>query len=120
MTILLVEDEEVDLKLASRILSHEGHRIVGVRTAEEAILALRDGPRPEVVLTDIMLPAMDGIALTRRLKADPATAAIPVAAMSSHLDAYSIAEMSTAGFSLVIAKPLSSRTLSGQIEALLS
>ncbi|SDT97043.1 Response regulator receiver domain-containing protein [Verrucomicrobium sp. GAS474] len=121
MTILLIEDEEGDLKLVTRILAHEGHRIIGVHSAEEAIDLLdADREHPEVILTDLRLPRMDGVTLARHLKADPKTAAIPVAAMSSHIESYTVAEMIAAGFALILPKPLSGRTLPQQLVALLA
>ena len=120
MTVLVVEDEENDFKLASRILTHEGHRILGARSAEEAIdLLARAKELPEVILTDLLLPWMDGLAFTRRMKADPKTAAIPVAAMTSHLAEYSSEAVNSAGFSLILPKPLSGRTLPQLLGALI-
>jgi len=121
MIILLIDDEESDCKLASRILTHEGHSILEARSAEEALVLLgrtQSGSRPQVILTDLVLPDMDGLALTRRLKADPATASIPVAAMSSHLATFPPDDLDGAGFSLILTKPVSGRTLPRQIAAL--
>lgn len=80
--VLIVEENSADARPLRDILETAGYR---TRLAGDAIDALRLvlEVQPDLVLTDIRLPGMDGLALTRHLKNDPATASIPVVALSS-------------------------------------
>ena len=69
--ILLVEDNEKNRKLAHDVLVHQGYRVSDAESAEEALRLVREQP-PSLVLMDIHLPGMDGIAAFRQLRADPA------------------------------------------------
>ena len=75
--VLIVEDNERNLKLARDVLNHAGFDTLEAATAEEG-LALAATRNPGVVLMDVQLPDMDGIQALGRLRADPATAGIPV------------------------------------------
>ena len=80
--ILIVDDNPTNLKLASEVLEMEGHHITRAGDAEEALLALRDWC-PDLILMDIAMPGMDGLTLTRKLKASAAHASVPVVALSA-------------------------------------
>jgi CheY-like chemotaxis protein len=108
--ILVVDDNRLNLKLARSLLGGFGYEVVTCDTAEEALEALAK-IRPLLILTDVRLPGMDGLALTRRLKADPATRGIPVVAMTAHtLQADQHAALA-AGCEAYLSKPVESRTL---------
>ncbi len=81
--LLLVEDEQVNRELFRRRLERKGYVVV---TAEDGLTAvtLTKSDRPDLVLMDLGLPDIDGWEATRRIKADPATAAIPVVVLSAH------------------------------------
>ncbi len=81
--IVIVEDNELNLKLALTLLTRGGYEPVPATNAEEAISIVRE-TLPHLVLMDIQLPGMDGLAATRHLKADPVTTSIPVVALSAH------------------------------------
>ena len=81
--VLVVEDNPMNMKLATTILSASGFEVIEARCGEEAIAQLARR-RPDLILVDIQLPGMDGLELTRRLKADPATAEIPAVALTAH------------------------------------
>jgi len=68
--ILVVDDNAANLKLARVILQKEGHTVRTVIDAEEALVLLKSW-RPALILMDIQLPGLDGLELTRRLKAEP-------------------------------------------------
>lgn len=80
--ILVIEDNPANMKLAVLVLSSAGHIALQAGTAQEGIaLAMRE--RPDLVLMDMHLPDMDGIAATRILKSLPETAAMPVVAVTA-------------------------------------
>ena len=81
--ILMVEDNALNLRLAVKVLEFAGFVVGEAATAEEGIASAQVEP-PALILMDIGLPGMDGLTATRRLKADPATAAIPVVALTAH------------------------------------
>ena len=81
--ILVVDDNHTNLKLARILLESEGYEVVAAQDAEEALLLL-ETCLPRLILMDLQLPGMDGLELTRRLKADPRTRAIPILAVTSY------------------------------------
>lgn len=81
--ILLVEDNPVNRRLAVFLLRSQGYHVSEATTAQEA-LAMLENERPDLIVMDIQLPGMDGLEVTRRLKAQPTTADIPVVAVTSY------------------------------------
>ena len=81
--ILLVEDNEMNRDMLSRRLERRGYQIVCAVDGEQAI-ALAQGEAPALILMDMSLPVLDGWEATRRLKADDATKAIPIIALTAH------------------------------------
>jgi len=81
-TVLIVEDNPANMTLAVFLLESAGHRVLTAKDAE-AGLALARSSHPDLILMDIQLPGMDGLAATTQLKADPATRAIPVIALTA-------------------------------------
>jgi CheY-like chemotaxis protein len=81
-TILLVEDHPMNRKLVRDILLFQFE--VDEAASAEAAGDYLQTHHPDLILMDIQLPGMDGLTLTRRLKADPATADIPIVALSAH------------------------------------
>jgi two-component system, cell cycle response regulator DivK len=82
-TVLLVEDNEDNLRIYSTFLTYSGYRVLEAADGE-AGLALARSELPDVILMDVSIPKMDGYEVTRRLKSDPATAQIPVIALTAH------------------------------------
>jgi two-component system, cell cycle response regulator DivK len=81
-TILVVEDNAANMTLAVYLLESVGHTVLSATDAE-AGLALARAQHPDLILMDIQLPGMDGLEATTLLKADPATRAIPVIALTA-------------------------------------
>ena len=81
-TILIVEDNAANMKLAVFLLQHAGYTVLSAADAE-AGLTLARNEHPDLILMDIQLPGMDGLAATALLKADEATRAIPVIALTA-------------------------------------
>lgn len=119
ITILVIDDNAVNLKLASEVLLADGHAVLRAVDAEEA-LQLLAVHMPDLVLTDIALPGMDGIELTRRLKADPRYRHLPVVALTASAMKGDEARILEAGCDAYIAKPLDTRKLAAQVERILA
>jgi CheY-like chemotaxis protein len=117
-TILVIDDNPVNLKLASEVLLADGFTVIGAEDAEQA-LRLLETLMPDLVLTDIALPRMDGLALTRWLKADPRYSHLPVVALTASAMKGDEARVLEAGCDAYIAKPIDTRTLSAQIMRLI-
>lgn len=81
--VLVVEDNPVNLELVAALLESEGCGVIVAETADVS-LRLAATERPDLILMDIQLPGMSGYDATRRLKAEPATAGIPVVAVTAH------------------------------------
>lgn len=116
--ILVIEDNPANMKLASVLLHSAGHSVLTALDAESG-LALARTERPDLILMDIQLPGMDGLAATAMLKHDPATAGIPVIAVTAMAMTADRAKTRDAGCDGYISKPLRYRELYGCIDALL-
>lgn len=114
MKILIIEDQPVELKLARHVLDAAGHDVNAVYAAEHAFASIK-ADRPEIILVDMVLPGMDGMALVRKLKADPVTRDIHIVAVTSYPEKYTRAEALEAGCDAYLVKPLSTRTLPGEL-----
>lgn len=79
--ILVVDDEPDQRFLLRRIFERAGHQVSDACDGAAALKAVQESP-PDLVVTDIMMPVMDGVEFIRRLRGDPATAGIPILAAS--------------------------------------
>lgn len=116
--VLVVEDNEVNQLLTASVLEREGFEVDIAGTSEQALEHLRDR-KPDLILMDIQLPGMDGLALTRRLKADAATANIVVVALTAHAMTGDREQTLAAGCAGYISKPIDTRTFGNQVRAFL-
>ena len=114
-TVLIVEDNELNMKLFNDLVETRGHRIVQTRNGIEAVDLARKH-RPDLILMDIQLPGLNGYEATRRIKADPALRDVPVIAVTSYALSGDEASARAAGCDGYIAKPFSPRTLLGLIK----
>jgi two-component system, cell cycle response regulator DivK len=108
--ILIVDDNPVNLKLASDILEIEGYAVVKAEDAEEAQEMLKD-IIPDLILMDIALPGMDGLTLTRTLKADARLKHVPVIALTAFAMKGDDQKAFEAGCDGYITKPIDTRKL---------
>jgi two-component system cell cycle response regulator DivK len=103
--ILVVEDNEQNQKLARDVLQVKGYRVLIAESAEAGLpLALEK--KPDLVLMDIHLPGMNGIAALARLRAAPETSAIPVLAFTASVMPQDRHQITAAGFDGFLAKPI--------------
>jgi two-component system cell cycle response regulator DivK len=108
--ILIVEDNEKNLKLVRDVLQAKGYRTLEAATAEDGLRMAR-GQTPDLVLMDIQLPGMGGIEALRALRAEPATAALPVVAITASVMQQDRQQIMSAGFDGFIEKPINLRGL---------
>ena len=112
--ILIVEDNEKNLKLVRDVLQFKGYRTVEAGTAEEGI-ALAGAHLPQLILMDVQLPGMDGVAALRRLKAEPRTASIPVIALTALAMQNDRERFLGAGFDGYLVKPINVKEFPEQV-----
>ena len=112
--ILVVEDNEANQLLASSVLEREGYGVELAANAKEAVERMTTN-QPDLILMDVQLPGEDGLGLTRRLKADPKTAMIPIVALTAHAMVGDREEALAAGCAGYIAKPINTRTFGDQV-----
>ena len=116
--IVLVEDNEMNRDMLSRRLQRRGYEVLTAVDGESG-LALTKSETPALVLMDMSLHGIDGWEATRQLKADPATRAIPVIALTAHAMAGDREQALAAGCDDFDVKPIDLDRLLGKIEALL-
>ena len=103
--ILIVDDNPANLKLARVLLQGEGYDVRTTTDAESALRLLQTFT-PRLIMMDIQLPGMDGLELTRRLKADPATQHITIIALTAYAMKGDEEKARAAGCDGYIAKPI--------------
>jgi two-component system cell cycle response regulator DivK len=103
--VLIVEDNERNLKLVRDVLQAKGYATLEAGSAEEG-LKLARSRSPALILMDIHLPGMSGIEALGILRADGATASIPVIAITASVMQESLRELAAAGFDALIEKPI--------------
>jgi two-component system cell cycle response regulator DivK len=116
--VLVVEDNPANMTLATFLLKSAGHSVLSATDAESG-LTLARSERPDLILMDIQLPGMDGLQATALLKADEATRAIPVIALTALAMKGDEERIRAAGCDGYIAKPLAYREFLATISNLL-
>ena len=117
--ILVVEDNERNLKLLRDVLEYAGYDVRTASTAEEGITLAINEP-PHLVLMDLQLPGIDGIEALRRLRESPRTADIPVVAVTAQAMKQDRERVLEAGFNGYVSKPISVRAFPDQVRGFLS
>ena len=117
--VLIIEDNPANLKLITLLLMNAGHSVLCATDAEAGLLMARTA-QPALILMDIQLPGMDGLAATAILKSDPVTAGIPVIALTAMAMKADREKSHSAGCDGYIAKPLRYRELYDAIDRLLA
>ena len=112
--VLVVEDNEKNLKLVRDLLSYHGFRILAAATGTDGIALAREH-QPALVLMDIQLPDMDGVAALAALRASPATAALRVVALPAFAMPDDRDRLLSAGFDGYLVKPIDVREFPAQV-----
>jgi CheY-like chemotaxis protein len=116
--ILLVEDNEMNRDMLSRRLIRRGYQVILAQDGQEGLDAARN-QSPDLILMDMSLPVIDGWEATRRLKSTPATAGIPVVALTAHALSDDREKATRAGCDAYETKPVELPRLLETIERLL-
>ena len=116
--ILIVEDNEKNLKLVRDVLQVKGYATIEAGTGEDGIRLARER-NPDLILMDIQLPGISGIEALRTLRADPATAAIPTIAVTASVMQQDRNQITEAGFDGYIGKPLNLKEFLAAVKAML-
>ena len=117
-TILVVDDNPINLKLVSDLLAFEGYRVLKAADGEEAATTVKRDP-PELILLDVDLPGIDGLTLTKKLKSDPPTADIVIVALTAFAMKADRQRAIAAGCDAYVTKPINTRELPAQVAELL-
>ncbi|HJR25956.1 MAG TPA: response regulator [Acidimicrobiales bacterium] len=117
-TVVVVEDNVRSRRLVRDLLELHGFGIIEAESAEEALEAMQDA-RPDLVLMDIQLPGMDGVAALRVLREDPRTADVPAIAVTAYAMRGDEERLLEAGFDAYIAKPIDTREFVPRLLAVL-
>ena len=117
--ILVVEDNERNLKLLRDLLEYEGYDVRVARTGEDAVTLAVKKP-PDLVLMDLQLPGIDGMEALRRLRESPRTVDIPVVAVTAQAMKQDRERVLQAGFNGYVEKPISVRAFPDQVRRFLS
>jgi two-component system, cell cycle response regulator DivK len=117
--ILVIEDNEKNRKLVRDVLTFKGYTIVESDNGEDGV-RLAQERRPRLILMDIQLPGIDGIEALRRIRADEATRAIPVIAVTASAMDRDRQKIMAAGFDGYQSKPLNVKDFVAAVEAALA
>ncbi len=116
--ILVIEDNAANMKLACLLLRNAGHTVLCAVDAEIGLTLARTDP-PDLILMDLQLPGMDGLAATALLKRDGTTTAIPIIALTALAMKSDREKSQAAGCDAYITKPLRYKELYAAIDTLL-
>ena len=112
--VLIVEDNDKNLKLQRDVLRFHGFDTIEATNAEDGIALARER-KPQLVLMDIQLPGIDGVSALQRLREDAATASIPVVAVTASVMKEDRERFENAGFDGFITKPISVKAFPEQV-----
>ena len=116
--VLIVDDVPENLTVLGEVLQSAGCLVQVANSGAAALRLATQVPAPELILLDVMMPGMDGYEVLRRLRADPATRALPVVAISSNARSEDLARGRAAGFADYLTKPLDVARLLALVDAL--
>jgi len=112
--VMLVEDNQMNSRLVEYVLERDGFEVTTLTSAEEAVRMAAENT-PDIILMDIQLPGMDGLEATRRLKANPLTAKVPVVVITAHAMRGDEERVRAVGCEGYVTKPINTRELADTI-----
>ena len=118
-TILIVEDNEKNMKLVRDILRHKGHETLEAMTGSEGVRLAKER-RPDLVLMDIQLPDIDGITALQRIRDDSTLDAIPVLAVSASVMPDEQQKIVNSGFDAYVTKPINLKQFQETVQRFLA
>lgn len=118
VTVLLVEDTEDNRQMMRKLLEMSGYRVLEAINGEEAV-KVASQEKPRIILMDLSLPLIDGLAATRRIRSLPGLNSIPIVAVSAHDTADFHSEALAAGCNAYITKPIDYPQLENIVSGLL-
>ncbi len=118
-TVLVADDDEDILQLVSFRLERAGYTVVTAADGQQALAAAREH-RPDLAVLDVMMPGLNGYEVTRELRADPATAAIPVILLTARVQEADVSRGFDAGADDYLRKPFSPQELRSRVQAILA
>ena len=120
-TVLVVEDNDMNMQLVEYLLEEGGYAIVKATSGEEALAITRDpaAPPPDIILMDIHLPGMDGLSVVRQMKTDERTQRVPILALTAHAMRGDKDRFLDAGCDGYISKPIDVKTFLSSIRTYL-
>jgi two-component system cell cycle response regulator DivK len=104
-TVLIIEDNEKNMKLARDVLQAKGYQTLEAVTGEEGVKLAKE-KKPDLVLMDIQLPGINGIEAFKQIRGDVKTKAIPVVALTASVTPTDRSAITAAGFDAFIGKPI--------------
>ena len=116
--VLIIEDNEKNMKLVRDILQAKGYKTVEAVTGEEGVKLAKE-KKPDLVLIDIQLPGMSGIEAFKQIRADARTARIPVIALTASVTPTDRSQITAAGFDAFVSKPISLKEFVDTVKRLL-
>jgi two-component system, cell cycle response regulator DivK len=117
-TVLIIEDNEKNMKLARDVLQAKGYRTLEAVTGEEGVKLAKE-KKPDLVLMDIQLPGINGIEAFKQLRADAGTKAIPVVALTASVTPTDRTAITAAGFDAFLGKPINLKEFLETVKRLL-
>jgi CheY-like chemotaxis protein len=116
--ILIIEDNPANLELAQYLLEHGGHRVLVATDGLKGIAVARR-ERPDLIICDLQMPALDGYGVLEQLRIDAACASIPIVAVTAFSMVGDERKVRLAGFDGYFSKPIEPETFVAQLEAFL-
>ena len=116
--ILVVDDDPFNLKLALTVLAQAGHKVLTAAGGEAGVAAAQ-AHAPDLVLMDVQMPGMVGVTALKRLRAEPRTAALKVAALTAHTMKGDRERLIQEGFDGYFEKPIRYKEFLASVAALL-
>jgi CheY-like chemotaxis protein len=116
--VLVAEDNPVNRELLRELLENRGHAVVEACDGQEALRMVEE-TQPDILLLDIGMPVLDGYAVARRIRENPALAPLPILAITAYAMQGDREKILHSGFDGYLSKPVSARALADELERLL-